>query len=134
MRSITTFALASIVGLVSAAPTPANAITPTRVAITPAYASAWSGVFRVQFALEGRDAAPAALVVERTTAGASAFMLVDERGLPLGKLRIDGDVLHAVLTSEHGTGELTLHITGDQVIGTYRVGKQRWDVSGQRSA
>lgn len=143
MRATIPLALASIVGLVAvtAAPARARPTTHAPVALHAAHAAhaarttpaPWSGVFRVQFALAGRHTAPAALVVERPADGLSGFILVDEKGLPLGNLRIDGDVLRARLTTEHGTGDLTLRITGTDVAGTFTVGKQRWDVTGQRT-
>jgi hypothetical protein len=106
----------------------AQAVSST--AVTP---SAWSGVFRVQFALGGRNAAPAAIVVERAGDGLSGFMLVDERGAPLSGIRVDGDVLHARVATAQGSGELTLRIANGEVTGTLKVGKQSWDVTGQRT-
>jgi hypothetical protein len=115
-------------------PVPADSSHAQAVLSTTPSAFMWSGVYRVHIALGGRDAAPAALVVEREPAGLSGFMLVDERGAPLSAVRVEGDVLRARITTAQGTGELTLRITGDVVTGTLKVGKQRWDVSGQRTA
>jgi hypothetical protein len=115
-------------------PVPADSSHAQAVLSTTPSAFMWSGVYRVHLALGGRDAAPAALVVEREPAGLSGFMLVDERGAPLSAVRVEGDVLRARITTAQGTGELTLRITGDVVTGTLKVGKQRWDVSGQRTA
>jgi hypothetical protein len=95
---------------------------------------AWSGVFRVQMALGTKSAAPAALIIERAMEGLSGFMLVDTHSVSLSGVRIEGNVLRARVPTASGDGDLTLRIIGDSVSGTLKVGKQTWEVSGQRSA
>lgn len=107
-------------------------LAPSSVARTTS-SGAWNGVYRVQLALSGKDAAPAALVVERAADVPSGFMLVDVRGAPLSAIRIDGDTLRARVATAEGVGDLTLRIDGDRVIGTLQVGRHRWDVTGQKT-
>jgi hypothetical protein len=151
VRTSNTLRLASLIGalVVAVAPAPADALqavaTTSPVALvdsarttdaprTAAPRSAWNGVFRVQLSLGTKDAAPAALVVERVMDELSGFMLVDTRSASLTGIRIEGDVFRARVTTAQGNGELTLRIVGDAVSGTLKVGKQIWDVVGQRSA
>ena len=150
VRTSNTLRLASLIGalVVAVAPAPAVALqavtTVSPVALVDsartvddthlAPRTAWSGVFRVQLSLGTKDAAPAALVVERVLEGLSGFMLVDTRSASLTAIRVEGDMLRARVATAQGNGELTLRIVGDAVSGTLKVGKQTWEVVGQRSA
>ena len=152
VRTSNTLRLASLIGalVVAVAPAPAAALqavtTVSPVALADsvrtaddntthlAPRTAWSGVFRVQLSLGTKDAAPAALVVERVLEGLSGFMLVDTRSASLSGIRVEGDMLRARVSTAQGNGELTLRIVGDAVSGTLKVGKQTWEVVGQRSA
>lgn len=151
MRTSNTLRLASLVGalVVAVAPAPAVALqavtTVSPVALIDsartvdethlAPRTAWSGVFRVQLSLGTREiGAPAAIVIERVLAGPSGFMVVDARTVSLSNIRVEGDVLRARVTTGDGVGVLTLRVTGDTVSGTMKVGKQTWDVVGERSA
>jgi hypothetical protein len=151
VRTSNTLRLASLVGALVVAATPAPAVALQAVATVSPIAlvdsaravdetrlaprTAWSGVFRVQLLLGSQQAgAPAAIVVERVLAAPSGFMMVDTRSVPLGDIRVDGDLLRARVTTGQGEGVLQLRVTGDAVSGTLKVGKQTWDVVGQRSA
>jgi hypothetical protein len=153
VRTSNTLRLASLVGalVVAVAPAPAVALqavtTVSPVALVDsartatvdethlAPRTAWSGVFRVQLSLGSREAgAPAAIVIERVLAGPSGFMVVDSRTVSLSEIRVEGDLLRARVTTGDGVGTLMLRVSGDAVSGTLKVGKQTWDVIGQRSA
>ena len=151
VRTSNTLRLASLVGalVVAAAPAPAVALqavtTVSPVALADsartvdethlAPRTAWSGVFRVQLSLGRREVgAPAAIVVERVLAGPSGFMVVDSRTVSLSDIRVDGDMLRARVTTGDGVGTLMLRVSGDAVSGTLKVGRQTWDVVGERSA
>ena len=105
---------------------------PAVVTVASLPATSWSGVYRVQLA--GKNAAPAAIIVERTFDGFSAMMLIDEHGTPLTKLRVDGDSLTGRVQTQSGDGVLKLRIDGETITGTLTVGREKWDVTGQRTA
>ena len=147
MRTVTITRLAPLLGALALAlaAAPANAraadttfVTTSTGTVVPAAAAVangvWTGVFRVHLALAGKDAAPAAIVFERAFDAPSGFMLVDSRGAPLSAIRIDGDVLRARVATANGVGDLTLRLDGGVLTGTLQVGRQRWDVSGQKTA
>jgi hypothetical protein len=126
-----------LVGAIALAATSAlaqsHAMPPSNtMAIAAAPAVSWSGVYRVQ--LEGKNSAPAAIVVERTQEGLAAIMLIDEHGTPLSRLKIDGDSLSARVATGTGEGILSLRIDGQQITGTLKVGKEKWNITGQRTA
>ena len=100
----------------------------------PAALAAWVGVYRVSLT-KGQQTIPLRVVMERVGVSLDGTVMVGTTTSALANVRSSeqGELRAVMLTSE-GQGELVLRATATGIVGTLKIGKQTWAVTGERSA
>jgi hypothetical protein len=121
---------------VAAAPLSARPVTPAlpdTVVATSASSAKWVGVYRLTLAEKNGAMLDTRVLIEPHGAQLMGMLLVDQHASGMTDVKVENETLVARVVTAEGKGTLELRTSDEGIVGTLKIGKRTWAVSGARA-